>query len=219
MRLFPSSMRAAPSATPLARAARESGVASAAGWRPGPTPIAANRASAARSASLAGGFTASTSPNSSKKAAPASAKKGIQVRVTLMIGNPGDTYKTAMNTIKWVRDNPNIDAAEFALCTAYPNTPLWKWVKENGKVLVDSEHYPTYFLDKEITPAFDTPDFPAEERVKALRIAQKQMARKFAFKNKSLKNFKIRSVPKYISTIITITLNRAPKRKFRVDKK
>ena len=142
-------------------------------------------------------------------------KKGIQVRVSLMIGNPGDTYKIVMDTIKWAKDNPNIDAAEFSLCAAYPNTPLWEWVKENGRILVDSEHYPTYFLDKETTPSFDTTDFPANQRVKALRIAQKTMAKKFAFRNKSLRNFKIKNVPKYVSTIITITLNRAPKRKFR----
>jgi len=145
-------------------------------------------------------------------------KKGIQVRVSLMIGNSGETYKMAMRTIKWAKENPNIDATEFSLCTAYPNTPLWKWVMNNGKILVDSEHYPTYFLDKEVTPSFDTPEFSAEERVKALRIAQKQMARKFAFKNKSLRNFKFRNLPKYISTVITITFNITPKRKFKADK-
>jgi len=142
-------------------------------------------------------------------------KMGIQVRVSLMIGNIGDTFDTIMDTVRWVQTNTNLDAAEFSLCTAYPDTPLYDWVAKNGRMLADSENNPTYFMDKEATPSFDTSDFPAAERIKALRIAQRVVQRKFFFKNRSLRHFKIRRIPLYASSIASLITGRPMKPKFR----
>ena len=140
---------------------------------------------------------------------------GIKVRVSLMIGNPGDTFRSVMETVEWVKNNADLDAAEFSLCTAYPSTPLYEWVKKNGTMLVNPENSPTYFMDKEASPSFDTQEFPAESRLKALRVAQVAVQRKFTFHNKSLRNFRVRNVPLYLHEAASIILKRPVKPKFR----
>lgn len=141
---------------------------------------------------------------------------GIRTRVSVMVGNVGDTYKSALKTIDWVRKNSDIDDAEFCLCTAYPNTPLHGWVQKNGTILANPEDQSTYFLDSG-SPSFYTVDFPKQERIKALRTAQAMVYRKAAVKDKSIFNFKLSHLPTYINTAKFIILKKAPAKKFKSE--
>lgn len=59
----------------------------------------------------------------------------IRVHANLMVGFPNETKDMAYRTIEWVKKlDPN--QAQFSLLIPYPNTELYQWAKDNGKLLV-----------------------------------------------------------------------------------
>lgn len=94
--------------------------------------------------------------------------------------------------------------------------PLYTWVQKHGTLLADPENAPTYFLDDTaIQPSFETPDFTAEERIQALRVAQKMVQRKFLFKHRSLRHFSPRKLPQYAKQLVSMFRDTPMKRRFR----
>ncbi len=66
-----------------------------------------------------------------KKAVALTKKARIDVRVSFMLGNPGETEETLNKTIDFaLRLQPTI--ASFNITTPYPGTELRRWAKENG---------------------------------------------------------------------------------------
>lgn len=58
-------------------------------------------------------------------------KSGIECRTTFMLGNPGETEETIMQTIKFALElDPDI--ALFNVTTPFPGTQMFTWAKENG---------------------------------------------------------------------------------------
>lgn len=58
-------------------------------------------------------------------------KAGIECRATFMLGNPGETEATIMETMKFVFElEPDI--ALFNVTTPFPGTRMFAWAKENG---------------------------------------------------------------------------------------
>ena len=58
-------------------------------------------------------------------------KAGIEARIALMIGNPGETEETVMDSVSFaIKLEP--DLVIFNVTTPYPGTEMFKWADENG---------------------------------------------------------------------------------------
>ncbi|MFH0795853.1 MAG: radical SAM protein [Candidatus Omnitrophota bacterium] len=58
-------------------------------------------------------------------------KAGIRIHGCFMIGGPGETRKTARETIRFAQ-RIKIDTAQFSGLCPYPGTEFYRWCKENG---------------------------------------------------------------------------------------
>ncbi|MDR3281374.1 MAG: B12-binding domain-containing radical SAM protein [Synergistaceae bacterium] len=61
-------------------------------------------------------------------------KAGIDVRVSLMIGNPGETRETVMESMSFI-SKVDPDLLIYNVTTPYPGTEMFKWADENGFLL------------------------------------------------------------------------------------
>ena len=96
---------------------------------------------------------------------------GIRANVFLMIGNPGDNLKVVDRILGFVR-KMGVDGVHLSLATPLLGTKFWDWVEKNGSWLnYDRKELLDWPIDdiEEAYPVFETPDFTAEERIKAYR--------------------------------------------------
>lgn len=93
---------------------------------------------------------------------------GIKNSVNFIIGHPGETYDTAMDTINFARSLPASFVNLYNLIP-YPGTELYSWIKQNGRFLVPEKDYLTHISTFNTEPIFDTPEFPKEQRIKAVK--------------------------------------------------
>jgi anaerobic magnesium-protoporphyrin IX monomethyl ester cyclase len=70
---------------------------------------------------------------------------------SVILGFPGETRDTALQTIKFVEElNPN--DVGYYIATPYPGTPMYDFIKENGWLkITDFDRYDT------ATPVFESP--------------------------------------------------------------
>jgi radical SAM superfamily enzyme YgiQ (UPF0313 family) len=66
-------------------------------------------------------------------------RAGIEICGYFMIGNPGETRDTALETIRFAR-SLELDYALFSMTIAYPNTEVYRWAVEHG-ALTDPQWY------------------------------------------------------------------------------
>ena len=82
---------------------------------------------------------------------------GLMTVAGVILGFPGETKESAMETIKLV-EKINPDDVGYYIATPYPGTPMYELVKEKGLLKVtDFNKYDT------ATPTFETPEFTMEE--------------------------------------------------------
>lgn len=63
-------------------------------------------------------------------------KAGLMILADVIFGMPGETKKTAEQTIEFVKEiKPNI--VQFSVATPMPGTEFYNWVKQNNFLLVD----------------------------------------------------------------------------------
>ncbi len=97
-------------------------------------------------------------------------KYDISFFIFLMVGLPNDKYENVEITKKWIVKN-KIKEFGVSLATPYPKTELWEYVNNNGRWLVSSKDVQkdfSYHTVTKVYPMWDTPDFPAEQRMKTL---------------------------------------------------
>ncbi len=94
---------------------------------------------------------------------------GIKHSVNFIIGHTGETYKMAMESLKFAKSLP-CEFVNFYNLVPYPNTEAYKWVEEHGKFLVDSNNYLKYISYRDNTPIFETTEFTKEERMMITKI-------------------------------------------------
>lgn len=63
-------------------------------------------------------------------------KAGIRVHGCFMIGGPGETRETAMQTIKFAQEL-DIDTCQFTGVAAYPGTSYYEWAQRNGYIVAE----------------------------------------------------------------------------------
>lgn len=93
---------------------------------------------------------------------------GIANSANFIIGHPGETYKTAMQTIKFAEELPT-NFVNFYNLIPYPGTALYEWVEKNANWI----YHPDYALKKigarDLKPVFETDEFTEEERMDVLK--------------------------------------------------
>ena len=94
------------------------------------------------------------------------------ITLFFIIGSPGEDMAKVKETIALAKKYPVFDARFYNLIP-FPATELYEWVKENKYFIIDSEEYLNNNSHWDYTPVFATPEFPEEERVKALKLARK----------------------------------------------
>lgn len=101
-------------------------------------------------------------------------KAGLIVKAFFVIGSPGEKYENVLESIQFFKDN-KIDIPRFGMLAPYPGTPIHEWAKKNARILIDDVAEFTHGLEyDDVKVAFDTPDFPAEERLKAYNLANRE---------------------------------------------
>ncbi|MHC4463863.1 MAG: B12-binding domain-containing radical SAM protein [Planctomycetota bacterium] len=93
---------------------------------------------------------------------------GIDVTGQFMIGNPGETLETVMESIKFAEESDLLKAI-FGSAVPFPGTGLWDYVQEHGQFLVEPDC--TRFEEIEPRIIFETPEFSKEQRLEALRLS------------------------------------------------
>lgn len=95
-------------------------------------------------------------------------KYDISFSLYLMVGLPKDSYENVEKTKKWLKEN-HVKGFGISMATPYPKTKLWNYVSKYGRwlKLPDQSSYSWHNLIF-VHPVWDTLDFSAEDRMKAL---------------------------------------------------
>lgn len=95
---------------------------------------------------------------------------GIEKKIGyFIVGPPGETYDKFMDSVRLAQSLP-LDEVNFYNLVPYPGTELFQWVKENGHLLCPEEVYLNQISYWQGSPIFETEEFPARERKRALKI-------------------------------------------------
>lgn len=105
-----------------------------------------------------------------KKSIKAARKAGLVVKAFFIIGCPGDNIKLVKKSIQFFKDM-DIDLPRYSMMTAYPGSALWVWAEKNGRFLTDGYEYTIRNPDTSKEVQFETDDFPAKDRLYAIRYA------------------------------------------------
>lgn len=97
-------------------------------------------------------------------------KIGIKNSVNFIIGHPGETYQTAMETLEFAKNLPANFVNMYNL-VPYPGTALYDWINKNGRWLYSMEYILSEIGSRDLKPAFETDDFTKEERIAILKKA------------------------------------------------
>ena len=113
-------------------------------------------------------------------------KAGIEVRLSFMFGNPGETEETIKKTIQYaISLDP--DLVSFNITTPYPGTEMFKWAKENNYLI--HEDWSKYNFAK---PVMNLPTITSEKVLEYYKKAHRQFYFRPTYILKRL--MKIRSV-------------------------
>ena len=108
----------------------------------------------------------------SRKFNAAAKKAGMRVHGCFMVGNPGETKETMMETLNFAK-SLRMDTAQFFPLIVYPGTEAWTWAKSNDYITAKS-------YDEWVTPdgmhncVLSTPEVSNQELVDFCNYARKQ---------------------------------------------
>lgn len=111
-----------------------------------------------------------------KKSIRAAQRADLVVKCFFIIGCPGDNLKLVKKSIQFFK-KMDIDLPRYSMMTAYPGSALWQWVIENGRFVTDPEDYIIRNPDTAKEVQFETDDFPAEQRLFAIKMASDEAER------------------------------------------
>ena len=96
-----------------------------------------------------------------REAVRMSKKYGIKVSGYFIIGLPGETRNSVLETVRFAKEL-KLDAANFAMAIPFPGTELYAFVREHGRFLIDPEaNYDYGFFASE--PFFELEGMDGEE--------------------------------------------------------
>ena len=112
------------------------------------------------SEAILGAMNKSIKLDQTRKAYKTAHEVGLMTIANVVLGFPGETEKTARETIRFLKElNP--DDVGFYVATPYPGTPMYEEVKKNGWLrITDFDKYDT------AGPTFETPSLSMEALAK-----------------------------------------------------
>jgi len=101
-------------------------------------------------------------------------KMGFDVTLLFVYGTPGETLEDVQKSIDLAKKHPVMKAFFFNL-VPFPGTELNRWVNENRALLGEFSHMFNREDEWKLrsTPFFETPEMPAADRIKALKMTVK----------------------------------------------
>lgn len=132
--------------------------------------------------------------------------------VNFIIGHQGETFETAMDSIRFAKTLPT-NFVNFYNLIPYPGTETFEWAKKNGNFLVPLENYLHNISYRDNEPIFETKEFTVKERKKVIKAG-------FALYERKILEFRL---GKFVGNIAYIFM-RIPQlgkfgRKFALDNK
>jgi radical SAM superfamily enzyme YgiQ (UPF0313 family) len=106
---------------------------------------------------------------------------GIEIMSQYVIGSPGETLETVKESIAFAK-KVRCDYTNFYAVLPYKGTRQWDYVAEHGTLLVQDIHH---FHSVNPRIVFETPEFSADDRLKALKLVKKEGF----YSNKDKKNW------------------------------
>jgi radical SAM superfamily enzyme YgiQ (UPF0313 family) len=94
---------------------------------------------------------------------------GIDVAGQFMIGNPGETISTVEKTLRFAA-SLGLARSYWGTAVPFPGTELWRYVEAHGRFLVGTD--PSLFEHTFPRIVFETPEFTAEQRLRAVRLVE-----------------------------------------------
>jgi len=99
---------------------------------------------------------------------------GFLVRLTFLLGSPGETWKDIQDSIKVALKYP-VWKFNFFNLIPFPGTELYDWITTNNYWVVDQEEYLNEIDHWTNKPAFETPELSCEKRIQAYELTHKLM--------------------------------------------
>lgn len=93
------------------------------------------------------------------------------VTLFFIVGAPGEDLDTVKESITLAKKYPIFDARFYNLIP-FPATELYEWAKNNKYLIMNSEEYLNNSSHWDYKPVFATPEFPVDERTKALLLTR-----------------------------------------------
>ena len=98
-------------------------------------------------------------------------RNGLRIHGSFIIGLPGATYESDMETFEQSR-KLGFDEMAWSFLIPYPGTPAYDWVLEHGTLYYDYRKAHQYVdqvvADEQIRVAFETPEYPLADRIRAM---------------------------------------------------
>lgn len=99
-------------------------------------------------------------------------KAKIRVHGCFMVGNPGETKETMMDTLNFAK-KLHLDTAQFFPLMLYPGTEAYQWAKDNNYFITDN--YREWVLPNGFhSTVFETPQLSREEMIAFCDFARKK---------------------------------------------
>ncbi|MFH1093236.1 MAG: radical SAM protein [Candidatus Omnitrophota bacterium] len=101
---------------------------------------------------------------------------GYDVSLFFLVGSPGETWQDLQDSFK-IALGSSAGISFFYNIIPFPNTKLFEWIKENGRLLETPDDYLDYYPIADNKPLFETKEMPVKLRKKALAKAFSVMRR------------------------------------------
>ncbi|NQT22321.1 MAG: radical SAM protein [Candidatus Omnitrophica bacterium] len=105
-----------------------------------------------------------------KKAIKTACELDFDVTLFFIIGLPGETESTLQETFRLASKYPVMEA-KFFNPIPYPKTELFQWTKSSNLFLIAPEKYLNDFNSFVFKPVYETAEFSADQRKKALKAS------------------------------------------------
>lgn len=96
---------------------------------------------------------------------------GIKTAVNFILGHPGETYQTAMDTLDFAKQL-KCSYVNMYFLVPIPGTEAYEILKRTANFFYDETSYLNNISTQSIEPIFDTQDFPKEERRRIYRLGR-----------------------------------------------
>jgi len=97
---------------------------------------------------------------------------GYDTKLLFVVGTPKEAWEDVEDKVRLSRKYPVKDV-HFYNIIPYPGTELFDWIKENGYFLRDPDDYLNDVSVLENEPVFETPELPAETRIRLFKYLEK----------------------------------------------